>query len=66
MASVSSGANQMNRGQGDKEGGKESCRLGAVYGPGGQGGHNGHFRGHLVLDQSRGWEHQPLSLSFWL
>lgn len=72
MASVSSGANQMDKmpdhgKQGNnEERERELFWLWALYGPGVQVGLSGHFRGHLVLVQDRGRRHQPLSLSFCL
>ena len=41
---------------------RELFRLWAVYAASSQFGFHGHFRGHLVLVQGRGWRHQPLSL----
>ena len=68
MASVFSGASQLDRvpnhgklGNGEERKRELFC-LWAVYGTGSQFGFHGHFHGHLVLVQGRGWRHQPLSL----
>ena len=68
MASVFSGASQTDRvpNQGklgnEEERKRESFCSCAVYGTDSQFGFHGHFHGHLVLIQGRGWRHQPLSL----